>query len=255
MEPQPLEAVPPPASTDAGPSLSVFQRAVAIFTRPTAAWSGLTTRAQWWFPLLVMVVFSAGFAAALHQRAMLPMIMESWDQAIADGKMTTEQVDKMETFMSGPVGMAMTVGQQVIVLPIILLLSALFVWFGVAFVLGKKYRFRLAFENVAWASLVTIPGQFLAGALAWSRETMKGLHTGFGILVPESDPATKLQSALAFFLDAIGPLSVWYLAVLIIGAAALSGAPRKSVGWVIGGLYVAMMVCFAAVVAMMTRGS
>ena len=223
----PQEAIPAVAPAAEEPSLSVWARAVAVFARPSAAWAGLQTRPQWWFPLIVMVVLSACLAAALHQRAMLPMIMESWDQAVADGRMTTEQVDRMETFMSGPVGMAMIVGQQVIAGPIILLLSALVVWFGVGFVLGKKYRFRLAFENVAWASLVSIPGQFLTAGLAWSRETMKGLHTGFGILMPESDPPTKIQSALAFFLDAIGPLSLWYLAVLIIGAAALSGAPRK----------------------------
>ncbi len=255
METQPNQTVPAVTPAQEEPSLSLWARSIAVFVRPTSAWTGLQTRAQWWFPLLVMIVFGAGFAAALHQRAMLPMIMESWDEAVADGKMTAEQVDKMETFMTGPVGMAMTVGQQAIALPIVLLLSALFVWFAVGFVLGKKYRFRLAFENVAWASLVTIPGQVLTGALAWSRETMKGLHTGFGILLPEADPPSKLIAGLGFFLDAIGPLSIWYLAVLIIGAAALSGAPRKSVGWVIGGLYVALMVCFAAVVAMMTKGS
>jgi len=255
MEPQPIESVSPPSSADAGPSLTVWQRTVAIFSRPTAAWAGLTARGQWWFPLILMVIMSGSFAVALHERAMLPMIMESWDDAVADGKMTVEQVDRMEAFMSGPAGVAMTAAQQVIALPIILLLSALLVWFGVGFVLGTRFRFRLAFEAVAWASLVTIPGQLLTGALAWSRQTMKGLHTGFGILVPEADPPTKLQAALGFFLDGIGPLSIWYLAVLIIGAAALSGAPRKRVAWVVGGLYVALMACFAVVVAMVTKGS
>jgi hypothetical protein len=148
----------------------------------------------------------------------------------------------------------MTVGQQVIAWPIILLVSALGVWFGVGFVLGRKFRYRLAFETVAWSSLVTIPGQLLAGALAWSRETMRGLHTGFGILLPESDAPSKLTTGLGFFLDAIGPLALWYLAVVIIGAAAVSGAPRKSVGWVLGALYVGVTIFFAALGAMFSRG-
>jgi len=42
---------------------------------------------------------------------------------------------------------------------------------------------------------------------------------------------------------------------VIIGAAALSGSNRKSVTWVVGGLYVALMACIAAVVSMMTRAS
>ena len=254
MESQTTQAAPIPASSEPVKSLSVVERAIAVFTRPAAAWAGLETRAQWWFPLLVMVVFSGGFAALLHQRALLPMIVESWDQAVSDGRMTVEQVDQMEKFMSGPAGMAMTTGQQVIAIPLILLVTALVVWFGVSFLLGKKFRFRLAFETAAWSSLITIPGQLLTGAMAWSRQTMKGLHTGFGILVPESDPATKLQAGLAFFLDAIGPLSLWYVAVLALGVTALSGAPRKSVVWVIGGLYLALMVFFAVLAGMMSRG-
>lgn len=253
MEPQPPETVPQPTPAPGEASMSVWERAVAVFTRPAAAWGGLTARGQWWFPLIVSLIFGASFSAALHQRAVLPMIMESWDEAVADGRMTAEQVDRMEGFMSGPAGTAMTVGQQAIAVPIIWLLSALLVWFGVGFVLGTRFRYRLAFEAVAWSALVLIPGQILAGALAWSRQTMKGLHTGFGILLPESDPPSKLQAGLGFFLDAIGPLSIWWLAVLIIGAAALSGANRKSVAWVVGGLYVALMACFAVVTGMMTR--
>lgn len=255
METQPPEPVVPPAPPTGEPSLSVWERAVAVFVRPGSAWSGLQQRAQWWFPVIVMIVFSALFAAALHQRAMLPMMMESWDEAVSEGRMTAQQVDRIEAFMSGPAGVGITVGQQAIVIPIVVLISALFVWFGVGFVLGTRLRYRLALEAVAWSTLVTIPGQLLTGALAWSRQTLRGIHTGFGILVPEADPPTKLQAGLGFFLDAIGPFSIWYLAVLILGAAALSGAARKSVAWVLGGLYLALMILFASVVAMMTRGS
>ncbi|HKQ56489.1 MAG TPA: YIP1 family protein [Candidatus Eisenbacteria bacterium] len=256
MELQSSQAVGAAAPETAAPgtSLSVFQRAVAVFVRPGSAWGGLETRVQWWFPLIVMIVFSAAFSALLHDRALMPMITESWEQAVADGRMTGEQVDRMTAFMSGPAGMAITIGQQAIAVPILFMLAALIVWFGVGFVLGKKFRFRLALECAAWSSLITIPGQFLTGALAWSKQTMKGLHTGLGVLVPESDPVTKLQTGLAFFLDAIGPLSIWYLAVLIIGASALSGAPRKSTAWVLGGLYLALMVGFAVLAGMMSRG-
>jgi hypothetical protein len=205
--------------------------------------------------MVIMLLVAAAFSVVLHERAMMPMILESWDEAVADGKMTTEQVDQMEKFMSGPTGIAMTVVQQAIALPVIYLFSALIVWLGVGFILGKRFRFRLAFETIAWSSLVLIPGQLLTGVLAWSKQTLKGIHTGFGILLPDADPPSKLIAGLGFFLDAIGPLSVWYLAVVIIGAAALSGAQRKPVAWVVGGLYLALMACFAAVVAMMTKGS
>ena len=254
MEPQTSESATAPAPAGAEPSLSVWQRAVAIYVRPTAAWGGLTTRAQWWFPMLIMLLVGICFSLLLYHRAIFPMIQESWDDAVASGRMTSEQVDRASAFMGGPMGIGITVIQQVIGLPLILLLSALVLWFGVGFVLGTKFRFRLAFEAVCWASLITLPGQVLTGIIAWSRETMKGVHVGLGILVPESDPVTKLQTGLAFFLDAIGPLALWYVAVLIIGAAALSGAPRKRVVWTVGGLYLVLMLFFSALGAMFARG-
>ena len=250
----PSNVTTPAAAPAAGMSLSVWQRAVAVYVRPAAAWTGLESRSQWWFPMVVMILVGAAMSVALHQRALMPMISESWEQAVADGRMTTAQVDRMESFMSGPLGMCITAAQQAIAWAIIPLISALVVWFGISFLLGRKFRFRLAFEAVTWSSLVMIPGQLLAGGLAWSRETMKGLHTGFGVLLPESETPSKLMTGLGFFLDGIGPLALWYVVVLVIGAAALSGSPRKSVGWVLGSLYVAMTVFFSALGAMFSRG-
>ena len=254
MEPQmTVSATPAPAATEPSPSL--LQRTVAIFVRPASAWGGLQSRAQWWFPFLVMLLVSICFSLLLYHRAILPMIQDSWDQAVADGKMTAEQVDRASAFMSGPAGIGISTVQTLIVLPVILLLTALAVWFAVGFLLGTKFRFRLAMEAVCWASLITIPGQLLTGVLAWSRETMKGIHVGLGVLLPESDPPTKLQAGLGFFLDRIGPLELWYLAVLILGAAALSGAPRKRTMWAVGGVYLVIMVFIAVLTAMMAKGS
>lgn len=230
------------------------ERVLAVYTRPSEAWAGLETRAQWWFPMILLLVVAAATAILLHERALMPMLLEQWDQAIADGRMTAQQVEGIERFMAGPAGMAMTVAQQVIVWPLLMLLTALGVWFGVGFILGTKFRYRLALEAVAWASLITIPAQLLAAGLMWGRQTMQGIHTGFGILLPESDPPSKLMTGLGIFLDAIGPLSIWYVFVLVLGAAALSGANRKSVAWVVGGMYVLLVAFFAVLGGMMSRG-
>ena len=134
MEPQSTESVAP-APAAAEPSLSLLERTVAVFVRPNHAWGGLTTRAQWWFPFLVMLLVSICFSFLLYHRANLPMIQDSWDQAVADGKMTAEQVDRASAFMSGPTGMGITMVQTLVVLPVILLLTALAVWFAVGFLL------------------------------------------------------------------------------------------------------------------------
>src|SRR6266487_2065563 len=129
--------------------LSPLARMVAIFARPTHAWTGLRGRAQWWIPLLVVVAVTCAGTALLHRRAILPMMTEQWDQQVADGNMPAEQADKMEAFFSGPAGLAIMVGQQAIGVPIFTLFAGLLVWFGIGFVLGTKMSYRLALEVAA----------------------------------------------------------------------------------------------------------
>lgn len=232
------------------PTLSPPQRAVAIYTRPAGAWGGLKERAQWWFPLLIVMLVSAASAALLHNRAIVPMMVETWDRQVASGQLQPEQVDKMERFFSSGPGIAITVAQQIIAVLILNLIVALLIWFGVSFVLGTKFRYRLALEVASWAGLVSIPGALLTTGLAWMKQTMRGVHIGFGILLPEADVPSKLQVGLGVILDALGPLAIWYVVVGILGAAALSGAPRKSVAWTLGTLYVVLVVIVAALAAM-----
>jgi hypothetical protein len=142
------------------------------------------------------------------------------------------------------------VGQQAIGVPLFTLFAALLVWFGIGFVLGTKMSYRLALEVACWSGLVTLPGYVLTMSIAWMRQTLKGVHVGFALLLPDTEAPSKLQNALAVVLDGLGPLSLWYLVVAILGAAVLSGAPRKSVAWVLSGIYVAMILFSAAMAAM-----
>ena len=121
--------------------------------------------------------------------------------------------------------------------------------------LGTRFRYRQALDVVWWSGLVKIPSTILFFLLAWQRESFKGVHLGLGALMPESDTPTKLQAGLGSFLDSIGPFEAWWLLVVILGAAALSGAPRRSIAWVFVALYLALGVFFAAVGAMFSPGT
>lgn len=242
-----------PVSSTSSPS--VFERAVLVFTSPGKAWEGLRERSQWWFPMLVVALVSALSAAILHNRAIVPMVVEGWEQAVQNGNMTADQMAEMERFFTGPAGLAMSAIQQFIFGALITFIMALAVYFGVGFVLGTKLKYRLSLEVAAWSALVTLPNLVLATALGWFRETMRGVHTGFGILLPESDPPSKLMTALGVVLDALGPLSLWYLVVAVLGASALSGAPRRSVAWTLGILYLVMVLFGAGLASLMAPAS
>lgn len=259
MDPQsPVDVAPPEASEPslaAEPTMSLGQRLAAVFVRPAGAWTGLRAHVQWWFPLVILVVLGVGTALLLHQRATVPMVSAKWEEAVANGQMPAAQAERMEQWFSSPAGMAASVGPQIVIFPIIYLLTALVIWFGVGFILGRPMSYRLALEVACWSGLVTIPAQLLTAVIAWSHETWKGAHVGFGILIPEPETPSKLLSALASVLDAMGPLAIWWLVVAVIGAATLSGAPRKSVGWVLGGLYLALTVLFAGLGAFFSQTS
>jgi len=229
--------------------LSLWERVVAIFARPTEAWSGLRERAQWWFPLLIVLLTSAGTVFLVYDQAIVPMMVSQWESMVEAGKMSPEQLEGAQQFMTSPVGKVVAVVQQVIILGLVQLLIALLIWFGCGFVLGAKLSFRLALEVACWSALITIPNSILTSVLGAMRGNIQAVHTGFGILVATDQPS-RMQMGLGVFLDAIGPFAIWYLAVVIIGASTLSGAKRASAAWVLGAIYLTFAILMAVGAAM-----
>jgi Yip1 domain len=249
QSPSTAEAVPAAAET----KMSPFTRAIATFTNPSGAMAGLRSQTQWWFPLLLILLFGALMMTVLYQRAIVPTNLEVYDQLVDQGVFSPEQAAQAEQQARGPQGFMQTLIGQVIFIPVILLILGAGIAFGVSFLLGTKLPFRQGFEVVLWANLIMLPAGILTGILAWTRESMRGIHLGPGVLVPMSDPPVKWEKFLGSFLDAFGPFELWTVWAVIIGASVLSGAPRKSVMWVIGGLYLLIRVLWAAL-AMLAPG-
>jgi len=241
-----METAAPPVAAAEAISMSPFERFTRIFTRPGQAWAGLETRSQWWFPLLIVIVLNAVFTYTLYDRAIVPDQVAAWDTMVESGQMSPTAAAQAEQQMTGPMWRIISAVSPVITVPIIYLLFALGLMFGVSFMLGTKLPFRRAFEVVTWSSMVMIPAQVLTGFLAWNQQSLKAVHIGWAALLPESEPS-KLLTGMTSFLDALGPFAIWSLIVTILGATALSGAPRKNVTWVVAGLY----VVFALVVALL----
>jgi hypothetical protein len=248
------ESAAPPREVSHAP-MSPLGRVVALYTRPGEAWGGIRERAHFWFPLVVMMIVSVTVGLLLHHRAIVPTMSEVWYQQVDEGQMTEAQVEGALAFMEGPAGLALSAVQQAIGVGFVFLVTALIVWFGAGFVLGTGMKYRHALEVAAWSSFIQMPALILTTILAWFQQNMRGVHVGFGALLPAMETPTKLGVALRTFLDALGPLAIWYVVVGVIGAAALSGAPRKSVAWVLGALYLAMVLFMSAMAALFTPGA
>jgi hypothetical protein len=175
------------------------------------------------------------------------MYYEQLDAQIASGAIDASGAAKaeqiMESAVMGPIVSAMAAVSNAV----LTFALALLVMFGVGFVLGARFRYRLALEVVCWSALVWLPQQLAFFALAWSQQTMKGIHFGLAAFLPEADPPARWHTMLTVLLDAFGPFNIWYVAVAVIGCSALSGAPRRSVAWVLGGLAVGLAVVSALV--------
>ena len=244
------------AAPGAPATLSPVTRFVRIFSRPAAAWEGLEERGQWLFPLVLGLALWVGLQAAAYDRVTLPMMFDQWSEAVANGQMeAAQEANLIRFFTDSPSARWIVLGQQLIVWPILVLLQALVVWFGIGFVLGTRMRFRHAMEVICWSGLVKIPALILFFALAFSRETFMGVHLGLGVLVPEPETPSKLLTGLTTFLDFFGPFEAWWAAVAVLGASALSGAPRRSVAWVLVALYLALGAVLAAVSAFFSPGA
>jgi Yip1-like protein len=235
--------------------LSPIARAVRVFARPATAWDDLVERGQWLPPLLASLVLWAGLQALCFDHVTVPMMQDAWNDAVSAGRMEQAQMDKMVAFFSGPTARWIVVGQQAIFWPILTLLVALVVWFGGGFVLGTKLRYRQALDVVCWSGLVTWPAIVLTFALAWQRQTFKGIHLGLGALIPEGETPDKLRTGITMFLDFFAPFEAWRIAVAVIGVAALTGAPRRNVAWVLVALYLAFGAFLAAVNALFNPGA
>ena len=239
---------------DATPSLSIIQRAVLVFTRPAQAWQGLREHGQWWFPFLLVPAINLVVALVIYRRAHLPMILESLEERVANGEMTPDQLAPIEQFYSGPAGLMITGGSVAVMMLLFLLVVALLIWFTIGFVLGAPFRYRLALEVATWSSLVTLPGMIVGSAIGWARENMRGVHIGFGVLLPEPEAGDRLLLAAGVFLDLIGPFGIWHVAVAALGAAYLSGLSRKPVAWALGALYLVLGLFAAALAALVPGG-
>ena len=252
-----MPSAEPSAPVPAAPArLSPFARAVRIFSRPATAWDDLVDRGQWAPPLLAGLALWMGLQALAYQHVTVPMMLDAWSEAVASGRMEQAQMDRMAGFFTeNPSAPWIVVGQQAIVWPVLALLTALVVWFGGGFVLGTKLRFRQAFDVVCWAGIVKWPSLLLLFALAWQKQTFKGVHLGLGALIPEGDTPDKLRTGLTTFLDFLGPFEAWWAVVAVLGVAALSGAPRRNVAWVLVALYLAFGAFLAAVNALFNSGA
>ncbi len=211
---------------------------------------GLQRRGQWWFPMVLGLVVSLAGFTLLYDRAIIPMQRAQLERQVQEQGAPPEMLERFDRSTQNVGIRAFSIGIGACVYVVFTLLLALLPWIAAGFVLGHRFTYRDAFVVTAWAGLVHIPAQVIAYALGWVNRTLQGQHLSLAVLLPTPDTPSKLLSGVAFFLDyGLGPFWLWWLAVMVLGTSALSGAPRRSVAWTMGGIWLAVILVIATVKA------
>lgn len=238
-EPQPsttVENPPPPAS-------SLTARLLNVYVAPTEVFDEIKpappVTVNWLTPLVLLII--AGIISVLVIFSQ-PGIIQNMRNAsekkmqenVAAGKMTQAQADQsnamVEKIMSPTFFRAMGILGAVIVSPIVLLFNALIVWLLGNFAFHGSFSFSKAVETTGLVMMISVLG-VIVNVLLKVIFANPGITLSPALLVSHFDPTNKVHLTLAA-LDVTG---LWFLAVLSLGLARLSGARFwKAALWLFG---------------------
>ena len=211
--------------------MSLGGRFVNIFVAPAEVFDEVKTSpsrvANWLVPLVAVTLLGMIYTMILFsQPAVVQQIREAQDkkfqQMVAAGKLTRQQADQqqamIEKYMT-PGFLKVVTGLGAIVTQIAMLfLVALIIWMLGTKAFNGAFDYAKSLEVVGLSTLITIPGLIISLLLAviYGNQHMT---PGPVLLVSHFDPSNKVH----LLLSAFNVMSIWYIAVLAIGLARLSG--------------------------------
>ncbi len=228
------------------PTLSSWQRIPAVFARPREALAGLVQRPTSLLPLAIFLATVLAQTLLIYQPYIVPMQLEQMEARADAGDIPAEHLDRAEAMMRSPVAVAFGALTGMVVITVFNLLIAGLALLGVNFILGGGMTFRQAWSLTWWSSLISAVGVVVSTAVTLATGRFPA-HLGLGILAPAEDATSKLGFFLGTLLDGINPFALWWLAVAVIGASAISGKPARAIAWVYGGFYLVGLLIAAGV--------
>lgn len=210
--------------------------------------SELGRRPIWVAPWLVILVLSAlcgaGFlSTTVGQQALVDervRVVEAFGGAVTDAEYAAWQADP-------PLSVYATSGSRLLLTPIVTLAVASGLW-----LLTRRDQappsWAAAMAVTVHASVVLLVGHVVAIPFNYVRESLTSPLTLATVFPVASD-----GSWAARFLGMLDLFAIWWMALLAVGAAALSGGGLSRYLWMAMGLMAAVAATVAALVA--ARGS
>lgn len=229
MTDEPISA----AESEATEPMPLGSRLFNVYAAPGEVFESVRqstpAHANWLVPALISILLGIVFSLVVFsQPDIVASVMDAQKsvmQARVDaGKMTQEQMeqalDASRAFMSTKFMITMGVAGAVVGTPVTFLFMGTLVFLFLRFALKKREPFLRSLELVglSWmiyvvASLVTLLLVMLKGSI--------NAGPNLALLVGQFDPTSYLHQLLA----AINLFTVWFMIVLAVGIARISGRP------------------------------
>jgi hypothetical protein len=237
------EAQPPQVSESLSPPMSLTDRLMSVFVSPAEVFDEIKTSppnsANWVVPLVCAMMVGIIYSLVVFSQPGIIQNMKDatekkMQESVAAGKMTQQQADQAQE----TVGKIMNPG----VFKVVGILSSIFINTGLLFLvaliiwlLGKygfhgDFGYMQAVETVSLSGMIYVMGGVVSMLLAVIYGNMS-MTPGPVLLVGRFDPANKVH----LILSAVNLISLWYVGILALGLARLSGAGfGKSAVWLYG---------------------
>lgn len=229
---------------DRSPGRNAWLRSlVGVFVSPRQAFEILRRRSPWFAPFLVLATGTVAYASALTPlnlhalRAQMTATMPDRPEQVDFNMAQIEQTAKATRWL--------TMATSPTVLAVRLVLQTVFVWL-LAIALQGRPRFvqslsltvhlALILHLKDWANFLLL---HVRGPDAIGSPLDLQAPIGLDLLLAGENPALNVLYA------SVNPFSIWFLALLALGAAQAFEMPRRS-AWLLAGVYWGAGTAFAA---------
>ncbi|MDB6123970.1 MAG: hypothetical protein JWQ71_2963 [Pedosphaera sp.] len=241
---QTMEEQPPLTSHEAPPqSSSLITRLTNIFVAPAEVFDEVKAtppkHSNWIVPLILSISIGIIYTLVVFsQPGVIQKIKDAEDkkiqQRVEQGKMKKQDADNaqamIEKIMTPTVFKLIGIGGAVFGSSALLFLIAAIIWLLGRFLFKGEVTYLQALQVNGLSSMISVLGAIVAMLLVVIYGNVS-MTPGPALLIRNFDPANKMH----LLLSGLNVFSLWYVAVLSLGLARLSGAPFwKAAAWIFG---------------------
>lgn len=216
---------------------SSWGRLIGVLVSPVKTFEAIAQKPTWLVAFLVLVIVQLGITAVatpkLDMAQEMRQNMERQGQEVSDEQMD-EIVERADSFRW--IGLA----SQVVFAPAVYFLMGLVFWLLLRFVGDSELSYPASMAALTHGFMPWVVATVLSLPLLLGRESVTPtelrsglLASNLGAFVPEG-ASPVLKSLLA----SVDVFSLWTVALLVIGYAAVARTKRSTVAWVVIGLWV-----------------